>query len=155
MCHAHQLTFPISNSTNSCATSTTFCHLGRISNRVPILCHCYSLGGIAHNGRARPYCQSRWVSCSRVIHFFIFLYLMRLERADWVLEQASQTLSNWIMVAYAYHLLSGNTVHCRSIKAATVKKYLLDVAVFLCRFRDTDPHRVRQWDDGLCPVGYA
>lgn len=75
---------------------------------------------------------------------------MRLE-SDWVLEQASQTLSNWIMAAYAYHLLSGNNVHCRSIKAATVKKYLLDVAVFLCRFRDSDPRRVRQWDAGLCP----
>jgi hypothetical protein len=63
-------------------------------------------------------------SHSRVIHFFIFLYLMRLER-DWVLEQASPTLSNWIMAAYAYHLLSSNNVHCQSRKAAQSKNTYL------------------------------
>lgn len=75
---------------------------------------------------------------------------MKLEK-DWVLEKASQKLCNWIMTAYAYHVLSGQSVLCKSIKADTVKKYLLDVAMFICRFRDTDPRRVREWDKGLCP----
>lgn len=34
------------------------------------------------------------VACFWVIHFFIFLYLMRLDK-DWVLEHTSQSLSNW------------------------------------------------------------
>lgn len=70
---------------------------------------------------------------------------------DWVLEKANQLKANWIMTLYTYHLLSGETVLCRVIKSDTVKKYLLDVANFICRFRDHDPRRVREWDTSLCP----
>jgi hypothetical protein len=35
---------------------------------------------------------------------------------------------------YAHYLASGNTLHCQSVKLSTIKKYMLNIAVFFKRF---------------------
>lgn len=56
------------------------------------------------------------------------------------------------MALYAAHLATGSSLHCRSLKAGTIRSYLLDVAKFLGRFRDIDPRFRSTADTKLAPA---
>ena len=56
------------------------------------------------------------------------------------------------LALYATHLATGSTLHCRSIKAATINSYLADVAKFLGRFREVDPRFTSSAETKLAPI---
>ena len=71
---------------------------------------------------------------------------------DWTLASLSQERANVQLALYATHLATGSTLHCRSIKAATINCYLTDVAKFLGRFREVDPRFTSSADSKLAPI---
>jgi hypothetical protein len=57
----------------------------------------------------------------------------------------------WQMALYTVHLATGNSVSCRSIKAATITKYLLSIAKFCARSNPRDPRKLEQTNKALAP----
>ena len=55
------------------------------------------------------------------------------------------------MALYATHCASGSTLTCKSIKADTIRQYLLAVATLSLRFRDCDPRKYLVSDTRLAP----
>ena len=88
---------------------------------------------------------------SRRIHYFIFCHTVKLTD-DWRLKNQSQERANYQLALYATHLATGSSLHCRSLKAGTIRSYLLDVAKFLGRFRDVDPRFQSTADTKLAPA---
>jgi len=68
---------------------------------------------------------------------------MKLED-DLALSFCSIERCNWQLALYAVHLATGNAVACRSIKAATIEKYLRNVAKFCTRDNPRDPRKSEQ-----------
>jgi hypothetical protein len=87
---------------------------------------------------------------SRRLHYFIFCHTVKLTD-DWRLQSQSQERANYQLALYAAHLATGSSLHCRSLKAGTIRSYLLDVAKFLGRFRDIDPRFKSTADTKLAP----
>jgi hypothetical protein len=50
------------------------------------------------------------------------------------MEKMDRRRGNMQFAMYAHHLAAGNTLFCRSIKVATIKKYMKDVASFFSLF---------------------
>ncbi len=71
---------------------------------------------------------------------------------DWTLQNQNQDRANYQLALYATHLATGSSLHCRSLKAGTIRSYLLDVAKFLGRFRDIDPRFRSTADTRLAPA---
>jgi hypothetical protein len=88
---------------------------------------------------------------SRRLHYFIFCHTVKLTD-DWRLRHQSQERANYQLALYAAHLATGSSLHCRSLKAGTIRSYLLDVAKFLGRFRDIDPRFRSTADTKLAPA---
>lgn len=65
------------------------------------------------------------------------------------LEGKSQERANFQMACYAAHLASGSSLHCKSIKATTIKKYLLNIAKFLEHYLPFDPRKQETAPDTL------
>ncbi len=59
---------------------------------------------------------------------------------------------NWQLALYAVHLATGNALACRSIKSATIVKYLLSIAKFCARRNQRDPRKAEQTDRGSAPM---
>jgi hypothetical protein len=55
---------------------------------------------------------------------------------------------NWQLALYTVHLATGNALACRSVKAATITKYLLSIAKFCARRNPRDPRKAEQTDQG-------
>ena len=55
------------------------------------------------------------------------------------------------LALYATHCASGSTLACKSIKADTIRQYLLAVAMLVLRFRDCDPRKHLISDTRLAP----
>ena len=70
---------------------------------------------------------------------------------DWTLKNQSQERANYQLALYAAHLATGSSLHCKSLKAGTIRSYLLDVAKFLGRYRDVDPRYRSTADTKLAP----
>jgi hypothetical protein len=68
-----------------------------------------------------------------------------------LLINVSQARRNWQLSLYAVHLATGNTLWCKSIKAATILKYLRDVAKFLGRYSPIDARYANAADKTLAP----
>ena len=81
---------------------------------------------------------------SRRLHYFIFCY-------KWTLKSQSQETANYQLTLYAAHMATGSLLHCKSLKARTLRSYLLDVAKFLGRYRDVDPRYRSTADTKLAP----
>ena len=89
---------------------------------------------------------------SRRLHYFIFCHTVKLTD-DWRLQHQSQERANYQLALHAAaHLATGSLLHCRSLKAGTIRSYLLDVAKFLGRFRDIDPRFKSAADTKLAPA---
>ena len=71
---------------------------------------------------------------------------------DWTLKNQSQERANVQLALYATHLATGSTLHCRTIKSATINGYITDVAKFLSRFRDVDPRFASPADTKIAPI---
>ena len=83
--------------------------------------------------------KAAWTICSRRIHYFIFCQTLNLTD-DWTLANQLQESANYQLALYATHLATGSFLHCRSLKASTIARYLLlEVAKFLGRYRDVNP----------------
>jgi hypothetical protein len=67
------------------------------------------------------------------------------------LVNVSQAHRNWQLALYAVHLATGNTLWCKSIKAATILKYLRDVAKFLGWYSPIDACYDNAADKTLAP----
>jgi hypothetical protein len=59
--------------------------------------------------------------------------------------------ANWQLAMYAVHLATGNTIHCRSIKAGTMEECLRAVAKFCARSNPRDPRKAEQTGRSLAP----
>jgi hypothetical protein len=55
------------------------------------------------------------------------------------------------MALYAVHLATGNSLHCKSVKASAVTGHLREVAKFLSRFSPVDPRCPSATDRTLAP----
>ena len=51
---------------------------------------------------------------------------------------------NYQLAVYAVHLATGHAVSCRAVKAATIDKYLRNVAKFCARSNSRDPRKSDQ-----------
>ena len=74
---------------------------------------------------------------------------------DYTLEKSTDNRRGLLQLAmYAMHLATGNTLFCKTIKAATVKKYIQAAATFLSLFGDTprDYRRDNPSDAKLSPI---
>jgi hypothetical protein len=74
---------------------------------------------------------------NRRIHYFQFIHAIKLTD-DWTLEKTQIKRCNMQMALYAAHLATGSSLLCKSIKAGTVEKYLLNIAKFLSNFSNRD-----------------
>lgn len=70
---------------------------------------------------------------------------------DWLLENVTQERRNWQIALYATHLATGSNLWHKSIKSATIGKYLLDVSKFLSRFHPIDPRKSDATTKSLAP----
>ncbi len=75
---------------------------------------------------------------------------MKLE-GDMALEHLPIQRCVWQMALYTVHLATGHSVSCRSIKAATITKYLLSIAKFCARSNPRDPRKLEQTSKALAP----
>jgi hypothetical protein len=75
---------------------------------------------------------------------------MKLE-GDMALEHLPIQCCVWQMALYTVHLATGNSVPCRSIKAATITKYLLSIAKFCARSNPRNPRKLEQTNKALAP----
>jgi hypothetical protein len=71
---------------------------------------------------------------------------------DMALEHACIQRCNWQLGLYAVHLATGNSVSCRAIKAATIDKYIRNVAKFCARTNPRDPRKLEQTQKLLAPT---
>jgi hypothetical protein len=85
------------------------------------------------------------------IHWFVFCMDMKLE-GDMALEHLAIQRCNFQLALYTVHLATGNSVSCRSIKAATIEKYIRSVAKFCARSNPRDPRKLEQTHKTLAPV---
>ena len=76
---------------------------------------------------------------------------MKLE-SDMALEHLSIQRCVWQLALYSVHLATGNSVSCRSIKAATIEKYIRSVAKFCARSNPRDPRKLEQTHQRLAPA---
>jgi hypothetical protein len=100
-------------------------------------------------GPPRPPKESRTIR-SRRIHYFMFCGDMNLTD-DWLLEEVTQVRRNWQLALYATHLATGSTLWLKSIKSATISKYLLDISKFLTRFHPIDTRKTDATTKSLAP----
>jgi hypothetical protein len=75
---------------------------------------------------------------------------MKLE-GDMALKHLPIQRCVWQMALYTVHLATGNSVSCRSIKAATITKYLLSIAKFCACSNPRDPCKLEQTNKALAP----
>jgi hypothetical protein len=68
---------------------------------------------------------------------------------DWTLATLPIKRCVMQMALHAAHLATGSSLLCKSIKAATVKKYLLNVAKFLSNFSRRDVRKEGPTSQGL------
>jgi hypothetical protein len=84
----------------------------------------------------------------------MFCYDMNI-KDDWLLENVTQERRYWQLALYATHLATGSTLWFKSIKSATIGKYLLAVAKFLARFHPTDARKIDLTTKSLAPCVQA
>jgi hypothetical protein len=68
---------------------------------------------------------------------------------DWTLVAVSTKRCVMQMALYAAHLATGSSLLCKSIKASTVEKYLLNIARFLSNFASRDVRKEGPTSQGL------
>ena len=68
---------------------------------------------------------------------------------DLLLERVPLERCVYQLALYAVHLASGSSIQCKSIKADTIRDYLLDVARFLGRANPRDPRKIDQFSRSL------
>ena len=76
---------------------------------------------------------------------------MKLE-SDMALEYLPIQRCVWQLALYSVHLATGNSVSCRSTKAATIEKYIRSVAKFCARSNPRDPRKLDQTHKSLAPA---
>lgn len=77
-------------------------------------------------------------SRSRCIHFFYFLHRLGVT-SDWTLLHYQPLARTKLFALWAADLATGETLLHRSIKAATISKYLADAARFISGYTGSDP----------------
>jgi hypothetical protein len=68
---------------------------------------------------------------------------------DWTLAGVPIKRCNMQMALYAAHIATGSSLLCKSVMAATVEKYLLNVARFLANFSSRDVRKEGPTSQGL------
>jgi hypothetical protein len=86
------------------------------------------------------------------IHWFAFCLDMKLEGHMALKQHLPIQRCVWQMVLCTVHLATSNAVLCRSIKAATISKYLLSIAKFCACLNPRNPRKLEQANKALAPA---
>ena len=107
-------------------------------------------------GTSKPAKEFRTVQ-NRWVHYLMLAHDMRWgdDLTQTVVTAMSLGRRGTLQLAiYALHLWSGNNLRCRSLKLATIQRYISNVASFLCIFGRAcvDYRYATVGDKGFIPV---